>query len=165
MAENIAHRRPYEKFVEGVCQNAGLAVLEALSAHTVHAASTLLMNWILAEKCRYRFFDFFNSISPQETNRIFAVCARSTVHAATAKTSVSQRGMKTSRSFKLQHGSAGQRSSRGLRVLSPQVHQRPLLVHCFCRTGFQRVRAFYHLWGEFLATNSWQNTRQHHRSA
>ena len=50
--------------------------------------------------------------SPQENNRIFAACARSTVHAATAKNSVPQRGMKTSRPFKLQHGSAGQGSSR-----------------------------------------------------
>ncbi|WP_211095492.1 hypothetical protein, partial [Yoonia sediminilitoris] len=34
-----------------------------------------------------------SSMSPQETNRIFAACARGTVYAAIAKNSVSQRGV------------------------------------------------------------------------
>jgi hypothetical protein len=58
--------------------------------------------------------EFFNTISPQQTNRFFAACVRSKVYAATAKNSVSQRGVKTGHSYKTQRGKNGQGSSRGL---------------------------------------------------
>ena len=56
-------------------------------------------------------------MSPQETNRFFAACARSADYAATAKNSVSQRSVKTGHSYKAQRERHAQGSSRGKATL------------------------------------------------
>ena len=62
MGEELAHRTPLQKFVEGVGPRPVLATSEALVGAIGYSVSNLPLQRTLTENCSRQIFEFFNTI-------------------------------------------------------------------------------------------------------